>query len=190
MAFNNAGPRRYGFKGIFYCAVLIVVVSNILFGLDWQSAPMSPMPEIKIAASATPLTASAKIDGPNAALSSTTVVTPNNTATDNANAPVAQTPSQPKCDVSACASVYRSFRESDCTYKPSVGPRRLCTTGVVAREASDAPDAAAISNKDADDNSQSNAQCNVNACAAAYGSFNPSDCTYQPFGGPRRLCAK
>lgn len=32
--------------------------------------------------------------------------------------------------------------------------------------------------------------CNVDACAAAYRSFTASDCTYQPFDGPRRLCTK
>ena len=34
------------------------------------------------------------------------------------------------------------------------------------------------------------ATCNVNACARAYRSFHPSDCTYQPYSGPRRLCEK
>jgi BA14K-like protein len=124
---------------------------------------------------------------------SATAVTPNNATTDNANALVAQTPSQPKCDVSACTSAYRSFRKSDCTYQPSGGPRRLCTNGVVRSEPSGAPDAAATSNSNANANRPSNARCNVNACAAAYGSFNPSDCTYQPYqplGGPRRLCTK
>jgi hypothetical protein len=32
--------------------------------------------------------------------------------------------------------------------------------------------------------------CNVQACEAAYRSFNAVDCTYQPRVGPRRLCAK
>ncbi|WP_425351338.1 BA14K family protein [Kumtagia ephedrae] len=32
--------------------------------------------------------------------------------------------------------------------------------------------------------------CNVVACARAYRSFTPSDCTFQPFDGPRRLCRK
>jgi 1A family penicillin-binding protein len=31
-------------------------------------------------------------------------------------------------------------------------------------------------------------QCDYRACAAAYRSFRPSDCTYQPFDGPRRVC--
>jgi hypothetical protein len=30
------------------------------------------------------------------------------------------------CDVAACSRAYRSFRESDCTYQPYSGPRRLC----------------------------------------------------------------
>ena len=124
---------------------------------------------------------------------SATAVTPNNAATDDANALIAQTPSQPKCDVNACTSAYRSFRKSDCTYQPSDGPRRLCTKGVVPSEPSGAPGAAATSNSDADANPQSNARCNVNACAAAYGSFNRSDCTFKPYdplGGPRRRCEK
>ncbi len=32
--------------------------------------------------------------------------------------------------------------------------------------------------------------CNVRACATAYRSFVPADCTYQPLNGPRRRCEK
>jgi hypothetical protein len=31
-----------------------------------------------------------------------------------------------RCDVQACASSYKSFRASDCTYQPLDGPRRVC----------------------------------------------------------------
>jgi membrane peptidoglycan carboxypeptidase len=38
-------------------------------------------------------------------------------------------------------------------------------------------------------NGWAQAQCNVDACARKYNSFNASDCTYQPYGrGARRLC--
>jgi len=37
---------------------------------------------------------------------------------------------------------------------------------------------------------QPEARCNVDACTAAYRSFRPSDCTYQPSNGPRRICTK
>jgi len=32
--------------------------------------------------------------------------------------------------------------------------------------------------------------CNYDACARAFRSFRPSDCTFQPFDGPRRVCTK
>jgi membrane peptidoglycan carboxypeptidase len=32
--------------------------------------------------------------------------------------------------------------------------------------------------------------CNFRACTRAYRSFRPADCTFQPYGGPRRLCEK
>lgn len=32
--------------------------------------------------------------------------------------------------------------------------------------------------------------CNISACSRSYRSFRPSDCTYQPYSGPRRLCEK
>lgn len=37
---------------------------------------------------------------------------------------------------------------------------------------------------------QSSNRCDVSACAASYKSFRESDCTYQPFSGPRQLCVK
>ncbi|WP_028003382.1 PBP1A family penicillin-binding protein [Sinorhizobium meliloti] len=32
--------------------------------------------------------------------------------------------------------------------------------------------------------------CNITACSRSYRSFRPSDCTYQPYSGRRRLCEK
>ena len=32
--------------------------------------------------------------------------------------------------------------------------------------------------------------CNITACSRSYRSFRPSDCTYQPYYGGRRLCEK
>jgi BA14K-like protein len=41
-------------------------------------------------------------------------------------------------------------------------------------------------------NAQSNPEqhCNIAACEEQYQSFRPSDCTYQPYSGPRRYCSK
>lgn len=49
------------------------------------------------------------------------------------------------------------------------------------------PDAAMASSADG---GGAPASCNVHACARAYRSFRPNDCTFQPYTGPRRLCEK
>jgi hypothetical protein len=94
---------------------------------------------------------------------------------------VAAQPAPPQCDVTACAAAYGSFRASDCTWQPYDGPRRSCTKGDVASAE------ATSANADA---GPVPPHCHVRICAEHYSSFNPTDCTYQPFDGPRRLCEK
>jgi hypothetical protein len=97
---------------------------------------------------------------------------------------IAEKEPQPKCDVVACQAAYFTFTPTDCTYQPSNGPRRLCSKGTPpGASASAAPSAGAAT-------AQASAQCNQSACAQAYISFSPADCTYQPSVGPRRLCTK
>ena len=108
-------------------------------------------------------------------------------------APVAQTAPKPLCDVAACAAAYRSFRESDCTYNPNVGPRQLCTKGVVPAAAAPVPNVPppiVVTEPAAQPDTQPDVKCNVSACAAAYRSFRESDCTFNPSVGPRQLCKK
>jgi penicillin-binding protein 1A len=91
----------------------------------------------------------------------------------------AATPERPQCDVEACADAYDSFRASDCTYKPRRGPRKVCsmlppTAGITDQSIAQVP---------------SNSSCNVDVCSRRYRSFEPADCSYQPYGGgPRRFC--
>ena len=33
-------------------------------------------------------------------------------------------------------------------------------------------------------------QCNIQACSKAYRSFRASDCSFQPYSGPRRICER
>jgi penicillin-binding protein 1A len=88
-----------------------------------------------------------------------------------------------QCDYQACSRSYDSFRTSDCTYQPYDGPRKLCAKNVSISEA--APPESASEPPYSD----SQAQCNHDICSSMYGSFDPSDCTYQPYGGgPRRIC--
>jgi membrane peptidoglycan carboxypeptidase len=89
------------------------------------------------------------------------------------------------CDVQVCAGIYRSFRASDCTYQPySGGRRRMCEVG--ARQAG-----AERNPQETTGAGAPQAQCNIQACSRFYSSFDPSDCTYQPFrGGARQLCER
>ena len=57
-------------------------------------------------------------------------------STPGANATPIPNASANSCDVSACAAAYRSFRESDCSYQPFDGPRRLCVNPPAQTQAS------------------------------------------------------
>jgi hypothetical protein len=110
-------------KVFVYLAVFVITAGSVLFGLDWMSAPMSAMPDkggavqaVIVPVPLTPLPP--RIGGPD------------DTPVEVAPAPVAQTPvpaAPPNCNVDACASAYRSFRASDCTFMAIGGLRRLCT---------------------------------------------------------------
>jgi len=184
---------------VLYFFVLLVAAGSVLFGLDWLQAPLPPMPPgpstvvagkpantaparqaaanqavRQIAKPPAPVAAAAtKPSGPD---------TTNATMTPVADTAVAGTDTAPKCDIAACASAYRSFRASDCTYQPYDGPRRLCARGKPPE-----PDRTAAAQA-AEAHAQ--ASCNVDACQRAYISFSAADCTYQPNNGPRRLCEK
>ena len=194
----------------FYCGVLLVAAASVVFGLDWMSAPMPAMPDVKnvvfVPPPPPPLPRVAQpIVTPPPPPASTTPVTPPSRAaatppsapqTATAEAPPPVAVAAPKCDVTAWASAYRSFRESDCTYNPSFGPRRLCTKGdpeKYAREHAEpaapppSPEPVAMPAAPA----AAPPRCNVSACAAAYPrSFRESDCTFNPSSGPRRVCEK
>ena len=205
----------------FYCGVVLVALAAVSFGLDWIPAPMPPMADVSNVAfvppppppprvATTPATPSAPVAV--AASAAPSVPAP---AVQPAPAPPAAAAPRPKCDVDACAEAYRSFRESDCTYNPSNGPRRLCTKGDPEKYArahpagapsaeapGSAPPPAATTAEQpaaivapepgaAATDAAAPPRCNVSACAAAYPrSFQESDCTFRPSSGPRRVCEK
>ena len=51
----------------------------------------------------------------------------------------APAPVSGKCDVEACKRAYFTFNPVDCTYKPSSGPRRLCTKGSPGKQQAAGP---------------------------------------------------
>lgn len=193
-------------------ATLAVALCNIVFGMDWAvegrpprplaavtdvtKAPMVASPPVRPVRPASPAEAGNPPTGGKAATAPVKGAAPSDAALQmpapatqvlaTPTPPVAQAAeaAKPKCDVIACAQAYRSFQESDCTWQPFDGPRRLCTKG-----AEPAAEPAAV-DAHAEATTRGAGRCNQKACADAYISFNPSDCTYQPLEGPRRLCEK
>src|ERR1019366_1608058 len=133
-----------------YVAILLVSISGILLELNWLTQPKLEAKPAMQAMSAPPSAAVrrvvAKVDRPNAERDP---VYPKQADTPpaiemNAEAPKPAAAAQPQaianasltekasvtaklqCDVAACAGAYTSFRESDCTFQPYEGPRRLC----------------------------------------------------------------
>ena len=200
---------------LFYVSVLAVAASTVVFGLDWLRAPMLPMPETeasvqaaKLAANLPPprkvVVAKAKprsvypartapkpapqqgqataARGPAPQSGQNAPTAPTNTAPEaTAQQAPAAPAQQPPCDIAACSAAHRSFRASDCTWQPYDGPRRLCTKGQPQQQEANAATV---------DPSQFSNKCDIAACRSAYFTFDPTDCTYQPSNGPRRLCAK
>jgi BA14K-like protein len=169
-----------------YLTVLMVSISTVLLEVHWlTSPPPQPKPAVQQAAAADVTnTSPRKIEGPTAALSP---VYPKPDAAPAA--PSDESQSQPQQIqtspniAAATATVPAAIAANPEPPKPAAE-----TTGVAARaeenKASVAPSAVPVST------ATSNNGCDVQACSGAYQSFRASDCTYQPFEGPRRVCEK
>jgi hypothetical protein len=156
-----------------YGAVLAIALGSVLLGLDWVSAPMSPMVDTKAGLSAALPPAPPKP-------STTTVTAP--TVPITPTTPVAPAPPQPNISAPANPPVPSAPRANlgAPIIAPGLNPSVSASSGTAAQAATEAPAAAP----------EPPANCNVNACTAAYRSFRAADCTYQPSDGPRRLCSK
>jgi 1A family penicillin-binding protein len=133
---------------------------------------------------------------------------PTTTASVENATPVVATPGEEgpaACDYDICSRTYRSFRPSDCTYQPYDGPRRLCTasqdgtgdnvaapTGIVSEVVEEAQVGAEEMVPETPEDTMAGGgspiACNYRICSRFYSSFRSSDCTYQPYNGPRRFC--
>ena len=201
---------------VVYFFVALIAAGSVLFGLDFASAPMPPMPaspyelraaapppapaavraetksepKIEAAASAAAVKPMEVPVAPAPAPAPTASVfdqRPASIAADEPGSVAAAPPPPPRCDLDACAAAYRSFTAEDCTYQPFDGPRQLCTKGKPPVAAS--PVSAAVPATTAP---EARAQaCNIAVCSQSYPrSFSSTDCTFQPAEGPRRLCTK
>lgn len=116
-------------------AVLVVALASVAFGLDWVTAPMSPMPDMKFAVNQVPAAPVplSQPDRPKAEVSvgypgslPPPAAAPARRQTVGAATAASEVP-QLACNIGACANAYLSFQASDCTYQPLNGPRRRCS---------------------------------------------------------------
>jgi len=132
-----------------YIAVLIIALGSVVFGLDWVSAPMSPMPDLKVAVAPwippivapapvvvvpvptiiapAPSVAASPIPEPAAPAASRQMIGAGVAQPAGASAGRTASEAPPNCNVSACAAAYFTFQAADCSYQPVNGPRRRCT---------------------------------------------------------------
>jgi hypothetical protein len=188
---------------LLYIAVALVAVFGVAVEMDLLAEPTrhierATLTELPRAPVATPQQATdARALPPNATKG---VITPPDAFAKALAEKPAVSAAQAKCNIAACAEAYHSFTASDCTYQPFEGQRRFCDKGQPP-QASAAGSAAPAQSPEqtagsiaimADEPAAKQAQlaCHVDVCAAAYHTFNPADCTYQPSDGPRRLCEK
>jgi BA14K-like protein len=165
-----------------YGVVLAIALGSVLFGLDWISAPMSPMVDTKAGLSAVPPPVAPKAEVSAATTPSAPV------APANAAKPTPAAPAQPRANIGAPIvapglSPSQSTATQSATQSPSPSSNQNANPVPVSSAAAaqaDVPGGPA----------EPQARCNVSACTAAYRSFTPADCTYQPSNGPRRLCTK
>ncbi len=150
----------------FYCAVLLVAGSGVVFGLDWTRAPLPPMPETEATVQAAKL--AAKFPPPVVRV----------VKVEPKPAPVkVVVPAQPKTQTqkqkqtAAIAPATQQPAQNAATAPPIMAPEQPAEQAATP-EPSEQP------------------KCDIDACSVAYRSFRASDCTWQPYEGPRRFCDK
>jgi hypothetical protein len=167
-----------------YLTVLMVSVSTVLLEIHWLTTPPpQPRPAVQTATAPPPRP---KVEGPNAELSP---VYPKRLQ------PPQPAPVQDNVNAAAGSAPGRTMqtRPAETTVTPT-GPDNPNRTATSAATSDSAHNAQAYApqprQNDATATAAPNSSCNVQACASAYRSFRASDCTYQPFDGPRRVCDK
>jgi hypothetical protein len=159
-----------------YLTVLMVSISTVLLEIHWLT---TPPPQPKPAVQAFAPSPRPKVEGPNAELSPIYPrrVEPARPTSALANdiAAKSETGQKPAAETTGVATRTDDSNRSASTPPPDNAQN---AQAYAPPPKQNAPDEAAASNN----------RCDVQACASAYKSFRASDCTYQPYGGPRRVC--
>ena len=183
-----------------YIAILLVSISGILIELDWLTKPkLETKQPVQAASTAVPQAvprAKPKADGPNPDLSPVYPkkdpprVIEQVTAAPQPTQPTQPAPPAPETVGGAPPAppspVAATNNQAPAPQKPAE------TTGAAtpADPSAPAPPAQMASAPALNSVVAAPNTCDMQACSTAYGSFRASDCTYQPFEGPRRVCQK
>jgi len=191
--------------------VLVISAGSVVFGVEWMSAPMTPMPAspYQLRAAVPPVVQQAAAKPAEVAKPAPVEIA----TRPAAPAPVAAAPAQPVQPAPAVAAVAPEpaplVAPEPVPAAPATAAAPLCDIAACERAyrtftASDCtyqpsgdgprrlctrgnpPTAASTPRSDI----RAQATCNIAACSNAYISFNAADCTYQPSEGPRRYCER
>jgi BA14K-like protein len=163
---------------IFYLSLLLFTASAALFGLDLMTAPLPPTDQAAVSGTVVP-------PGPERARNKMARrMADRHDATIEGDPQHVLTPIYP-----ANPGGVPVVEQSTSTIANRDTTARHETTGAAPHETT----GAAMANDRPASSAQPVAQqaansCDVDACAAHYRSFRATDCTYQPYEGPRRFC--
>jgi len=185
-----------GMSFILYAVVLVVSITSVMIGLDWLSTPPPPIPK-----SVQTVRAPARPVAPPVVKSTKSA---KESAKEVATAKTESAKSAPEQATAAAATTGAASPTTgtkvDVVKQPDVATAAPETAGsapagVIDNSQTNASDGTlSIITNEGDVSgaaAQANApvpRCDVQACTARYHTFTASDCTYQPFDGPRRLC--
>lgn len=170
-------------KFIVYVAILLVTAAGLALGLDLLTAP----PKRLEASARRPATeairhipikeATAKQNGdPNSELTPVYPAAPGKDLPVKDTPVIAAKPAPKPAETSGSAPVHEADTAAVQAAPNAQAPTALGPAPAAAPHATPVHAAAAPNS------------CNVQACAATYRSFRASDCSYQPFDGPRKFC--
>ena len=163
-----------------YVAILLVSISGILLELNWLTQPKLEAKPAVHAMSAPPSATAprvvAKVNGPNVERDP---VYPKQAA---APAAIDMSAEAPKTATAAAVAEVPMppARPQDVEQVNAGNPPPAATAQPPAIANAAPAEKASVTAK---------LQCDAAACAGAYTSFRESDCTFQPYEGPRRVCA-
>jgi hypothetical protein len=180
-------PSRYYTALLFVGGSAALFGLGSLFGLGLLSAPSAPRHEtIAIDHKPAKLDKKAKEARRKADARLSPVYPANPGATgQQSNAPKQTAHSDAKQPVNSGAKQTANSARAETSEAKPPSRAQQGTTG-----ASSADEEADSSSAPTSASAQQPAHCAVRACEAAYRSFRASDCTYQPYTGPRQLCTK